>query len=109
MYIPFKRLEVNQEWVEMKRRTEPQTTPDTEDEIDRILRGKHGFRRLSREEVARLSQEEIERLEDEYDVARAQKVLKAIEEGRMELVSGEDLKKELDRICAEADEEESLT
>ena len=93
----------------MKGRTEPQTIPQTEDEIDRTLCEKHGFGRLSREEVARLSQEEIARLEDEYDVARAQEVLKAIEKGRTELVSGEDLKKELDRICAEADEEESLT
>lgn len=93
----------------MKGRTEPQTTPETEDEIDRILREKDGFRRLSREEVARLSEEELERLDDEYDVARAQEVLKAVEEGRMELVSGEDLKEELDRICAEADEGKSLT
>ncbi len=92
----------------MKGRTEPQTTLGTEDEIDRILREKHGFRRVSGEEVARLSQEEIARLEDGYDVARAQEVLKAIEEGRTELVSGEDLEKELDRICAEADEKKSL-
>ena len=60
------------------------------------------------EEVERLSEEEIERLEDEYDVARAQEVRKAVEEGRMELVSGEELRKELDRICAEADDEEEL-
>ena len=61
------------------------------------------------EEVERLSEEEIERLEDEYDVARAQEVRKGVEEGRMELVSGEELRRELDRICAEADEEEELT
>ena len=93
----------------MKGRTELQTTAEAEDEIDRALREKHGFRRLSREEVERLSEEEIERLEDEYDVARAQEVRKAVEEGRTELVSGEELRKELDRIWAEADEEESLT
>ena len=61
------------------------------------------------EEVEGLSEEDIERLEDQYDVARAQEVRKAVEEGRTELVSGEELRRELDRICAEADEEEELT
>lgn len=55
------------------------------------------------EEVDQLSEEEVERLEDEYDVACAQEVLKAIAEGRAEFVSGEELRRELDRLVA-ADE-----
>ena len=93
----------------MKRRTEDQTAAGAEDEIDRILREKYGFRTLSREEVGRLSEEEIEGLEDEYDVARGREVRKAVDEGRMEVVSGEELRNELDRICTEADEEGCLT
>ena len=85
----------------MKRRTGHQTAAEAENEVDGILREKHGFRRFSGEEVDRLSEEEIERLEDEYDVACAQEVLKAIEEGRDECVSGEELRRELDRIVAE--------
>lgn len=93
----------------MKRRTEDQTAAGAEDENDRILREKYGFRTLSREEVDRLSEDEIERLEDEYDVARGREVRKAVDEGRMEVVGGEELRNELDRICAEADEEGWLT
>ena len=65
--------------------------------------------RLSQEEVDRLSEEEIERLEDEYAAARAGEILNAIEEGRSECVSGDKLRKEPDRICAEADREGRLT
>lgn len=93
----------------MKRRTEDQTAAGAEDEIDRILQEKYGFRTLSREEVDRLSEDEIERLEDEYDVARGREVRKAVDEGRMEVVGGEELRNELDRICAEADKEDWLT
>ena len=69
----------------------PDDSPEYEDEIDRILREKHKFRRLSEAEAAQLFEEEIERLEDEYDVARAREIRKAVREGRMELVGGQEL------------------
>ena len=67
-----------------------------------------GNDRSVKEKVDRLSEEEITRLQDRYDAARAGETLKAIEEGRSECVSGEELRKELDRICAEADRRELL-
>ena len=83
----------------MKARVSPAERPDDEDEIDRILREQYNFHRLSKEEIDHLPKEELERLEDEYDVARAREILRAIEEGRMEVVSGRELDDELDRIC----------
>ena len=83
----------------MKGTAPPGNSPHTDDEIDRILREKHGFRRLSEAEVAQLSGEEIERLEDAYDVARAREIVKAVRESRMEVVAGQELEKELDKIC----------
>ena len=77
-------------------------SPEYEDEIDRIHREKHKFRRLSEAEAARLFEEEIERLEDEYDVARAREIRKAVREGLMELVGGQELEEDLDRICGSA-------
>lgn len=83
----------------MKGTAPPDHSPEADDEIDRILREKHGFRRLSEAEVAQLSGEEIERLEDAYDVARAREIVKAVREGRMDVVGGQELVKELDKIC----------
>ena len=77
----------------------PPDEPDDGDEIRRILRKDYGFRRLSDEEVGQLSEEQIERLEDAYDAAYAWEVMKAVEEGRMKVVSGQELREELDRIC----------
>lgn len=74
-----------------------------EDEIDRTLREKYHFRRLSRAEVDQLSEKHVQRLQDEYDVARAREIRKAIRQGRMEVVSGQELKEELDRICQQED------
>ena len=72
-----------------------------EDEIDRILQETYKFRRLSQAEVDQLSEEETERLQDDYAVARAREIKKAVRQGRMEVVSGQDLKEELDRICGQ--------
>ena len=85
--------------IAMKGRIPPEEPPDDGDEIRRVLRKDYGFRRLSDEEVDQLSEEEIERLEDAYDAACAREVVKAVEEGRMKVVSGQELKEELDRIC----------
>lgn len=82
----------------MKGRIPPEEPPDDGDEIRRILRKDYGFRRLSDDEVDQLSEEEIEQLEDAYDSAYAREVMKAVEEGRMKVVSGQELKEELDRI-----------
>lgn len=84
--------------IRMKEREAAQLSSDAEDEIDRILR-ERGFRRLNHEEAGRLTEEEFGRLEEAYDVARAQEIVKAVREGRMEVVSGQELKEELDRIC----------
>ena len=85
--------------IAMKGRIHSEEPPDDADEIRRILRKDYGFRRLSDEEVDQLSQEEIERLQDAYDAAYAREVTKAVEEGRMKVVSGQELREELDRIC----------
>lgn len=69
------------------------STP-TEDAIDRILRERYGFRRLSQSEVDTLSEEDIECLEDEYDATRAREINKAVRKGRMEVVSGRELREE---------------
>ena len=69
----------------------PGRAPEDEDGFDRVLMEHCGFRRLSEAEAAQLSEEEIERLEEAYDVARAREILKAVREGRMELVSDQEL------------------
>ena len=83
----------------MKEREAAQLSSEGEDEIDRILREKRGFRRLNQEEAGRLTEEEFGRLEEDYDVARAREIARAVREGRMEVVSGQELREELDRIC----------
>ncbi|MCY4441903.1 MAG: hypothetical protein OXE53_17055 [Deltaproteobacteria bacterium] len=83
----------------MKEREAAQRSSEAEDEIDRVLGERCEFRRLSQEEAGRLTEEEIGRLEEAYDVARAREIVKAVREGRMEVVSGQELKEELDRIC----------
>ena len=82
--------------IAMRGRIPPEELPDDGDEIRRVLRKDYGFRRLSDEEVDQLSEEEIERLEDAYDAAYAREAMKAVEEGRMKVVSGQKLKEELD-------------
>ena len=86
-------------------RAAPRISLAAEDDIDRVLRKTHRFRKLSQEEVERLTDEEVDRLEDAYDVARATEIMRAIREGRMEVMSGKELEDKLDRLCAEADEE----
>ena len=86
----------------MKGTVPPEDSPEYEDEIDRILREKHKFQRLSEAEAAQLFEEEIERLKDEYDVARAREIREAVREGRMELVGGQELEEELGGICGSA-------
>ena len=88
----------------MKARAPHGESSQAEGEIDRVLREKFHFRRLSRAEVDQLSESQFQRLQGDYDVARARAIKKAIREGRMEVVSGQELKEELDRICQQEDQ-----
>ena len=88
----------------MKARAPHGESSQAEDEIDRVLRERFHFRRLSQAEVNQLSDSQFQRLQDEYDVARAREIMKAIRQGRMEVVSGQELKEELDRICQQEDQ-----
>ena len=88
----------------MKARAPHGESSQAEDKIDRVLREKFHFRRLSRAEVDQLSEKQVQRLQDEYDVARAREIKKAIRQGRMEVVSGQELEEELDRICQQEDQ-----
>ena len=65
----------------MKARAPHGESSQAEDKIDRVLREKFHFRRLSRAEVDQLSESQFQRLQDEYDVARAREIKKAIRQG----------------------------